>query len=57
MRKSNDQRAARDDMAGVFEDPQTRHREIELHLPHRASPMLGEHSATNWASTNGNCRP
>jgi crotonobetainyl-CoA:carnitine CoA-transferase CaiB-like acyl-CoA transferase len=22
------------DMAGVFEDPQTRHREIELHLPH-----------------------
>jgi crotonobetainyl-CoA:carnitine CoA-transferase CaiB-like acyl-CoA transferase len=55
------------DMAGVFEDPQTRHRELALHLPHsrgvevpslrsplrfsgtpvahRASPMLGEHSA------------
>lgn len=55
------------DMAEVFEDPQTRHREIALSLPHgrgvavpslrsplrfsatpvvhRASPMLGEHSA------------
>jgi crotonobetainyl-CoA:carnitine CoA-transferase CaiB-like acyl-CoA transferase len=55
------------DMADVFEDPQTRHRELELRLPHsrgvevpslrsplrfsdtpvahRASPMLGEHSA------------
>jgi crotonobetainyl-CoA:carnitine CoA-transferase CaiB-like acyl-CoA transferase len=54
-------------MAEVFEDPQTRHREIALALPHsrgvavpslrsplrfsgtpvehRASPMLGEHSA------------
>ncbi|MDM0024333.1 CaiB/BaiF CoA transferase family protein [Variovorax saccharolyticus] len=55
------------DMQGVFEDPQTRHRELALSLPHargvevpslrsplrfsatpvthRASPMLGEHSA------------
>ena len=55
------------DMQGVFEDPQTRHRELALRLPHsrgvdvpslrsplrfsdtpvthRASPMLGEHSA------------
>lgn len=55
------------DMAGVFDDPQTQHRELALSLPHsrgvdvpsvrsplrfsgtpvahRASPMLGEHSA------------
>lgn len=63
------------DMAGVFEDPQTCHRELALSLPHsrgtnvpsvrsplrflgtpvrhRASPMLGEHSASVLAQELG----
>ncbi|MDM0070708.1 CoA transferase [Variovorax sp. J31P207] len=63
------------DMRGVFEDPQTRHRELALRLPHsrgvdvpslrsplrfsgtpvvhRASPMLGEHSARVLAAELG----
>jgi len=63
------------DMAGVFEDPQTRHRDLALQLPHsrgvdvpslrsplrfsatpvvhRASPMLGEHSAQVLAAELG----
>lgn len=63
------------DMAGVFDDPQTRHRELALRLAHsrgvdvpavrsplrfsatpvrhRASPMLGEHSAQVLATELG----